>query len=361
MNDHEIVELLIANLRKTSKFGYLRTVIEKAGGQANRSWDLFRRDFQSGSVGLPAKKLRPLLEDFYADQIIGCERFVQAYRPDKKDRKELLQKVHAATPEKSVASKKYPYLLADDQLGSIPTHPTLTGKRILADGSIALTFLSGRYIDERLKFKRDDVTPAIQNAVQTAYQDFDEFIVIRKIFKQCVDAVVVAHDGSVVQLRLDVPSTNNVEFGEICATDLGHQFHALVHGQGGSSLLGTPVNFFPAIDGLYSDRKAGRVVELGFETPTNSVKTERMRDRSSDLRIELYHKAGKGAVPHITPFKISVRFGSKTGGETIPELSLPGNFRELVKPKAQLHIALVEGCINEDAFSETMATLLKYC
>ncbi|WP_155633063.1 hypothetical protein [Burkholderia stagnalis] len=361
MNDHETIELLVSNLRKMTRFGHLRTVVELAGGYANRSWDLFRRDFVNGGVNLSAKKLREVLEDFFNDQLIGSERFAQVFRPSKGDRKLLVDKIHTATPKRSVASKRYPYLLADDQLADIPTHPTFTGKQTLSDGSTALTFLSGRYIDERLKFKRDDVTPSIQDALSKAYQDFDEFIVVRKIFKQCADAVVVAPDASTIQLRLDVPSTNNVEFGEICAKELGYQFHALFHGDGGSSLLGSPVNFFPAINGLYSDRSAGRVVELGFETPTNSVKTERMRDRNSDLRVELYHKAGKGAVPHITPFKISVRFGKQVGGESIPEVTLPGNFRELAKPKSMLQIALVQGCTTEQAFSETIGTLLKYC
>ena len=53
------------------------------------------------------------------------------------------------------------------------------------------------------------------------------------------------------------------------------------------------MNLFKAIGSIYRTSGLGRVSELGFETPTDSVKVEKMRGKSSDLREELYHKAGK--------------------------------------------------------------------
>jgi len=357
--DTETVELLISNLRKSTKFGYVKAVVEGDGGIPNRSWDLFRRDVLAGVIGLPLAKLNPLLGGLYSDQLVGGERYIRVHQPAKADREALWNLVSKAKPAKTTASQRFPYFLSDSELADIPSRPTFTGRSELDDGSIALTFLSGRYIDERIKYKQDEVS----EAVQKAFAGFDEFIVVRKIFKQCADAVVISPNAKRVELRLDVPSTNNIEFGEICAQQLTNEFHALVHGPGGAPLLGHRVNFFPAIHSLYSDAKAGRVVELGFETPTNSVKTERMRDRDSDLRKELFHKGGKVAVPNITPFKISVKFGDSTKkfGEILPVLSLPGNFRELSKPKGELYLAVVDGCLTEDLFRQTIDTLLNHC
>ncbi|WP_353189914.1 hypothetical protein [Pandoraea pnomenusa] len=298
------------------------------------------------------------LEDFYRHQLICSDRMVTFFHPHEKFGKQLYAKVENAEPMESAASKHFPALVPEAKLKTdVPKIPTLVGRGASPDGRVCLFYLSGRFVEEREKYKRDEVA----DAVREAFQDFDEFIAVKLKFRQCIDSVIVSPDGS-VQLRMDLPTLTNVDYAEICIKSTLGQFHGDFSGAKGEPLVGDRVNLFNAIGNIYRTTGLGRVSELGFETPTDSVKVEKMRNKDSDLREELYHKAGKVGLKNlaeIVPYRLAVRFQSQVGKHPV-ELSLPGSFRELAKATQRLEMAAVSGCVLEDDFSTIVQTLLKH-
>ncbi|ANJ70967.1 hypothetical protein K6V72_07925 [Ralstonia insidiosa] len=352
----EQIERLVGDLRQITKWGRMADFASANGLPITRTWApfivaIFERYTNDADLLKVVEKLR----QFYVQQLLAADRVVTFFHPHEHE-KSLYDRAVNAQPSESAAQKHFPALVPEAQAKDhVPQMPTLVGRLVSANKRVALFYLSGRYVEERDKYKRDEVNAAVQEA----FQDYDEFIAVKLKFKQCMDSVIVHPDGS-VQMRMDLPTLTNADYAEICIKSLLKSFHADFSGADGSSLIGGRVNLFKAIGSIYRTSGLGRVSELGFETPTDSVKVEKMRGKSSDLREELYHKAGKVGLKNlaeIVPYRLSVRFPPSVGKHPV-ELSLPGSFRELAKPSQRLEVASVSGCVNEKDFEAAVQTLL---
>lgn len=353
------IATLVDDLRRVTKWGRMATFAQANGLPVTRTWDPFRTAILEGNTTeLALAKVIEKLESFYINQLLAGDRIVTFFKPNVALGKHLYQIADAAVAPKSHASVNFPALIPETTAKEdVPSVPTFVGKVKHPDGRIALFFLSGRYVEEREKYKKDEVAAAVRDA----FQDYDEFIAIKLRFKQCVDSIVVSPDGS-SQMRLDLPTLTNADYAGICTNTLLQHFHAYFSGPGGEPVLGERRNLFKAIDKIYRKKGLGRVSELGFETPTDSVKVEKMRGKSADLREELYHKAGKeglGDLAEIVPYRLSVRFPSTVHGGVV-ELTLPGSFRELSKPTQRLEIAAISGGLSSADFDDVVNTLLTH-
>ncbi|MFL9944286.1 hypothetical protein [Paraburkholderia graminis] len=353
------IERLVGDLRQITKWGRMA---EYAAGNSlpiTRTWTPFLSAiFERYDSDEDLRKVVGKLGTFYMEQILAADRMVTFFYPHELHGKSLYDAAVNAQPPESAAQSHFPALVPEkDVKTDVPSVPTFVGRVISTDKRVALFYLSGRYVEERDKYKRDEVA----DAVREAFEDYDEFIAIKLRFRQCMDSVIVHPDGA-VQMRLDLPSLTNVDYGEHCARGLMEKFHADFPGPGGAPLLGDRKNLFKAIGNIYRKDGLGRVCELGFETPTDSVKVEKMRNRTSDLREELYHKAGKVGLKNlaeIVPYRLSVRFNPSSGKHPV-ELSLPGSFRELAKPSQRLEVGAISGCLRERDFEKAVQTLLEH-
>jgi hypothetical protein len=351
----EHVARLILDLRKVTKWGHMHSFAKSNGLPNARTWDPFTEKLEEEcQLVKRCKEVRDLLQSFYLDQLIGGNRVLQILNVSDGEKATLHKRVSSIVVPKTPGSDAYPHLVDEKNIAELPAQPTLVGKRQLADGSVALSFMSVRFIEERKKYRPDEVT----EAVRKAFSGYDHFIAIKHTYKQCADAIIVPADAQRVELRLDLPTVTNMEYAAICAVQVLEQFHNLFPSAGGASVLAGRINFFPAIDRIYRKRGLGQVVELGFETSTNSVKVEKMRDRDSDLRDELYHKTGKAAIKSLVPFKLAVKFQLDRSGAA-PELLLPGNFRELNRSPPALDLAVLEGCLTEKHVAALIRTLIE--
>lgn len=353
------VKRLVADLRRVTKWGRMAIFAAANGLPVTRTWDPFlERLLEDNTSEAALRKVADKLTSFYVAQLSAGDRIVMFFRPSVDFGARLYNLAKKAVAPASVVSEHFPSLIPESKAKKdVPGVPTFAGTRKYGDGRIALFFLSGRYVEERDKYKREDVAQVVRDA----FNDYDEFIAIKLRFKQCVDSIIVSPDAS-VEIRLDLPTLTNMDYAEICATSLLQHFHAYFSGPKGEPILGERVNLFKAIDKIYRTKDLGRVSELGFETPTDSVKIEKMRDRSSDLREELYHKAGKaglGNLAKIVPYRLAVRFPGSVNGATV-ELVLPGSFRELAKPSQRLELGAVSGGISEDDFDQVVRVLLQH-
>ncbi|HDR8961655.1 hypothetical protein LGN06_20535 [Burkholderia vietnamiensis] len=351
------IERLVRDLRQITKWGRMADFAAVNGLPITRTWDPFLAAIlERYTSDEDLLKVVEKLKSFYIEQLLAADRMVTFFHPSVEHGKSLYDVASNAQPPESAAKAHFPALVPEAQAkDEVPQVPTFVGRLVSHDKRVALFYLSGRYVEERDKYKRDEVNAAVQEA----FQDYDEFIAIKLKFKQCMDSVIVYPDGS-VQLRMDLPTLTNVDYAEICIKSLLSHFHADFPGAGGTPFVGDRVNLFRAIGNIYRTAGLGRVSELGFETPTDSVKVEKMRDRSSDLREELYHKAGKVGLKdlaEIVPYRLSVRFSPSSGKHPV-ELSLPGSFRELAKPSQRLEVASVSGCLYEKDFEAAVQTLL---
>ncbi|MBP0588701.1 hypothetical protein J8I87_03005 [Paraburkholderia sp. LEh10] len=348
---------LVADLRRVTKWGRMSAYASANGLPVTRTWDPFLAGLlESNTTDATLNKVTAKLQEFYMAQLLAGDRVVTFFEPHPDFKGRIYDLARKAVAPVSPVSKSFPSLIPEARVKSdVPGVPTFAGSVKHPDGRIALFFLSGRYVEERDKYKRDEVSAAVRDA----FQDYDEFIAIKLRFKQCMDSIVVSPDCS-VQIRLDLPTLTNMDYAEICAKTLLQHFHAHFSGPKGEPILGERQNLFRAIDKIYQKKGLGRVSELGFETPTDSVKVEKMRDKTSDLREELYHKAGKaglGGLAEIVPYRLAVRFPSTVHGAMV-ELMLPGSFRELAKPSQRLEVAAISGCISEVDFENAVQTLL---
>jgi hypothetical protein len=351
------IERLVGDLRQVTKWGRMSEFASVNGLPITRTWAPFLAAIlERYTDDADLSKVVEKLYLFYLEQLLAADRMVTFFHPHEHHGTALYDVALAAEPAESAGQKHFPALVPEAQVkDDVPQAPTFVGRVVSADKRVALFYLSGRYVEERDKYKRDEVNVAVQEA----FQDYDEFIAIKLKFKQCVDSIIVYPNGS-VQMRLDLPTLTNVDYAEICMKSLLNGFHADFPGPNGAPFLGDRINLFKAIGNIYRTPQLGRVSELGFETPTDSVKVEKMRNKSSDLREELYHKAGKVGLKNlaeIVPYRLSVRFPPSSGKLPV-ELSLPGSFRELAKPTQRLEVASVSGCISEKDFESSVQTLL---
>ncbi len=155
-------------------------------------------------------------------------------------------------------------------------------------------------------------------------EKFDEVVGLKYKTVQIFSVVWVPHDHHSVEIRTDYPDGMSTDQIHAVQSSIKRQFNDfnLVE-------LGQPIDLFSLLDSIYLDENEGRVVELGFLTTTASVKLEKMRKTSMDLRHEKYHKSGKdGLGTPIEPYRISVRWTIPLDDQLLlPELTLAGTAR----------------------------------
>jgi hypothetical protein len=120
-------------------------------------------------------------------------------------------------------------------------------------------------------------------------------------------------------------------------------------------------NLFPLIDHMYESDE-GKVGELSFLTDEGSIKNEKMRKGKVDLRRELYHKAGKEAVDHISTYRISILWNLTILDdiETYPELLLPGQSHCLNSKPPKLDEVIVKKCSCLEDYNFILNKIIKY-
>ena len=69
-----------------------------------------------------------------------------------------------------------------------------------------------------------------------------------------------------------------------------------------------PVDLYPCIKEMYSNKSEGIVCQLSFECGTGALRDEKLKQGQLDLRDEKYHVKGKEAVGELFPFKLEIAY-----------------------------------------------------
>jgi len=189
------------------------------------------------------------------------------------------------------------------------------------------------------------------------FGDFQELIVVRAGFTQAFDRLVFRRDAGRFEIHLDLCCPLNTEELQKMHESYIKRIKPIMERALGRNLpwLYSPVNLFPFIESLYN-LEDGRVLNLGHSTGTKSIKEERMRGQSLDLRREMFHQHGIRAIRGTDAFSIKKGWDSKVGRHT-PSISIPGHFSKAGVAGAVVRHAIVENCASMEDFDMVLSKL----
>jgi hypothetical protein len=300
-------------------------------------------------------KANLLLLYFHAQILVG-EKAVKVFKVETDIVKSLISSFESIKPKKSIFKDKYPLPVSENDLKEVNSSQNLVEIKIIEKG-LQLIFCSKRDYTERLDLDLN----IIREEERKNFSSLSEIIGIKQYARQAYDVVTLRKEG-MIEIRIDNPLKMSSDdrrrtFLKILDS-LNYQIKNISKFD---SILSEPINFFSAVKNLYNSSE-GRVCELMFETDGASTKREKMRRKDIDLRSEAYHKAGKDAVDHITPFRLGIRwsFTDSNSVETEPELFLPGNIRNLGHGNQRLEEAIIERCSSLEDYDFVFNKLISY-
>ncbi|WP_313727746.1 hypothetical protein, partial [Pseudomonas sp.] len=122
-------------------------------------------------------------------------------------------------------------------------------------------------------------------------------------------------------------------------------------------------NLYSAMSKLYSS-KEGNICELYFTTAIGgSVKREKMKRNSTDLRSETWHAGGRNAIlsaptpDTIDIYRLSVSWKLSYSLDE-PVMSILGTYKSL--STGEVTHALISGCTEEPSFNHAITSLIRF-
>jgi hypothetical protein len=347
---------ILENCRSRIPWPAMRNILKQHRLPVGKGWDLTLQKLDSFAQesGRQRRRLNAL-EESYFEHLQSGNRTVKLFKLDDALSKAIIPRLQACTPPESLYLESFPYPLGDGQLAEMERGTILVSVQD-NDDFINLVFCSKRFITERKELSVD----LLSSEAKRAYGNVDSIIAVTSHTKQFFDVVTVWKNDGFVELRIDSDSLSSEDLN-VAETSLKNAFNSICN-LSGRRILRAPVNLFPLVDRIYEAQGEGTVCELGFTTDTASIKHERMRRKDICLRTETYHRAGKGAVHHITPYRLGVSWHLDLGEDlqSKPELLLPGSFRMLSEPDPFLSEAVITNCCGFSDFHFIIGKMKQY-
>lgn len=344
-------------LRMHLSFDSMKAFCIRYGLPTAGGWDQLSTKIDEEVLGNVQRQqeISDALAAIFEEVLAVGSRAVRLYRVSTNDARQMVDYFSILSPEQSVYLSQYPAPLPLQSLEGIPQINYLCEVKRVGN-AVTLVFCRKRFVEERESRSRNQIGDAAINSF--GWQDYDEFVFIKRRFVQTYEIVRVDGDRELVELRVenslvrDTGSALNelqVKINELLTVNFQNQIH-----------LGEAENLFPAIQSLYDNPDEGIVVELGFTTATGSAKHEKMRRAGSDLRNELYHVGGKNAIfGALTPFRIAIRWGCN-GQPATEEVLLPGGIRHLSSGSPYLGYMEVKGVGTEERMQSVVEKILAH-
>lgn len=349
-------------LRARIPFPLMQEHCARQGLPTARGWEPLKEKLLEQSDGNPteATQVAEKLRRVFQETISVGTRAVKVFVVDVDLRDAYSHALASTNPEQSDYLAVYPRPLTAEQLmAQGPELKVCSVTRQAEDGSVQLILCGRRMIEIKEPRSRTDIGDAAIN--QFGWEQYDEFIFIKRRYVQSFEVVRYNRSTGVLELRVE----------DHDGTDTGHAIQALQEKTNSllSFTLGNQVhlarcrNLFPAIRAIYDSPSEGIVVELGFTTATGSAKHEKMRAHRTDLRTELFHLGGKTAINGaLTPFRIAVRWpvDGQRGQALQEEALLPGSIRQLASGTPFLDHMVLSGALTEPMMQAVVARVLSY-
>ncbi|SCY35774.1 hypothetical protein [Pseudomonas sp. NFACC37-1] len=287
------------------------------------------------------------------EMTLYCDKVVKIYEVDAGLINLLIGAMSKGFVDKgSVYTKGFPFPLALDELLKAPLDIICAAQWDEKDRSNFM-MCSKQYITEREELPGD----SLDDDATKDFGVFDELIGIRRRPIQLYDVVSLLPDEGLIEIRLDgVKKFNADDISRRMRRieQLVSQFAA--KNIGTPDILGTKLNFYPAIKKLY-DTNDGVVGELGHVTDAAGIYREKMRHKSRDVRLDPYHHGGTVAVVDLNAYSISKHWPSPAGnGE--PEISIPAHFSIASDKNPVIDILHVLNCTSQEDYDFVLDKVL---
>jgi len=309
-----------------------------------RGWDKLQEKLEE-EVRADAQRsieIENVLEQIFRETLTLGPRGVQVFRLPEELSENVCTYLAGLRPEATPYLAGYPRPLSEAQLRDVSAGYFLSNVQN-SDSATTLVFCSRRLIEERESRSRSQMSDTAIN--NFGWQEYDEFVLIKRRNIQCFEVVRVDKERRLVEIRVEMHAGGDVA---VALNDVKSKVNSFLAARFGIEVqLINPLNLFPAIQPLYADTSEGIVVELGFTTATGSAKHEKMRASGADLRNETYHVGGKAAISGaLTPFRLAVRWIGD-GEHATEEVLLPGSIRQLGAAMPYLDHMEITGVASE--------------
>jgi hypothetical protein len=353
-----LVAQLLDSVRKRVPWSTMRTIFKMCDLPVGRGWEDTVKKLTDAGVGKDDFTDNfDLLKELYCNHLIIGEKSLKLFRSDRSRIDNLIGKLRHHKVKTTIFHDTYPFLLSTESLVKTDSTPKLVEIREAAD-NMAVVFCTKRFFTERTEIDPEGLSAEAREALN----DYDELVGIKRYTRQFFDVVVLRKDKELIEIRLDIMGGMPSQERSRAFIQIIKKFNSLANKTLGiETLLGDSTNFFPLIDCLYESSE-GKVGELAFTTDEGSIKFEKMRRGEVDLRDETYHRAGRKAVDHITPYRLAVlwKFLISEGLETQPELLLPGKSRTLSELTQKLDEVIIKKCSGLDDYSFVFEKIISY-
>jgi len=297
------------------------------------------------------------LKNLYDNHLLVSEKATRFFSLDRETIDKLIIIILRLSLVESEFKEAYPLPVSEDKLVNINSNLCLV-KVIESEEDITLIYCSTRLIREEVKIDTSDLSLDVKKELS----EFKGVYGIKEYDRQLFDVVVIGKKRNYIEVRVDISEGISLSEKNTSFALLINEFNKLIEKMLGIQIvLNKPVNLFPLIDKLYTSTE-GRVADLAFTTDQGSIKSEKMRRGMIDLRNEAYHKAGREAVDHISPYRLAIiweRFISKDIN-TYPEILLAGHLRSISSTKPVLEDVLIKKCCFLEDYSFVFKKIISY-
>lgn len=347
----------LENCQKRIPWGAMSLLLKMHNIPVGRGWEKTTEKLLALRKDDPAmrKKLN-VLDEIYYDYLQAGDRAIRLFKVPEANIAKLLNILDNYQPEETAFHKTFPYPLADQELSQVDSSTSLVAV-IKGDGHVNLVFCTKRFVTERKELTVDELGEQAREFLSS----YDEVIAVKHHMKQAFDVVSLRPDGY-IELRIDTSGGITSDDITIAIRSLNNAFRMLSSSLIGDELIGfIPLNLFPLVNAMYQSPE-GRVCELAFTTDTASIKHEKMRKKEICLRSEAYHRAGKSAVHHITPYRLGVCWTHNIieDIDSKPELLIPGSFRLLGQEHQFIGEAIISNCCRLEDFQFVVNKMKAY-
>jgi hypothetical protein len=354
-----IVSQLLESSRKRVPWLTMRAILKMCELPSGRGWeDTIKKLNQESSKNDNFADNFNVLRDYYCNHLLTGEKALKLFEISREQIDEAIIKIEDYEIPENIFHETYPFPLSDERLAEVDSLPELV-KVNNSDDQISVVFCTKRFFTERTEINPED----LGDQAKIDLGIYDELVGIRRYNYQFFDTVILYKDKNLVEVRIDIsPGGMPNQERSRAFSEIISKFNFLVKEETGiNEMLKNNVNLFPLIDRLYESSE-GKVGELAFTTDEGSIKSEKMRRGKVDLRGELYHKAGRQAVDHITAYRLAIlwRFQLSQEVETHPELLLPGQSHILSRLIQNLDEVIITKCSGLKDYNFVLEKIIKY-
>lgn len=327
-------------------FRIIQAMLNEFDMQSARGWDLLRAVYN----GNKNKTTTANFKQIYLSQLHFGKRIIYFRKMIKKsdfkyveDYFEELSKIKS--PKLANYLSRYPLPLSEDELEKMSLSRPFPVEYSNDNDFLSLIFTYPRAYKEKNIITIDEIS----DDAKPEFTDYDELVGIKNRLVQYFDKVIF--NKKTGEIRLEIDNSFNLSNEEVTKAEERYRLHFTrgVRKYSHRIFALKQTNIFDKIDTLYN-YPDGVVINLEHSTGTGSVKGERMRKKTDDLRRESFHIAGLKALKGNTVnYSISKRWIGDYSTNLI--LTIPGHASLASSSTPSISHVMIEGCCTENDFN----------